>query len=61
MVTCFTKMGKDIRTVRNKKNTPVIIKYPFWQHTYENPDAFYVCLNKGEAYCPEEIAESHLH
>lgn len=38
-------------------NTPVIIKYPFWQYTYENPDAFYVCINKGEAYCPEEIAE----
>lgn len=36
-------------------NTPVIIKYPFWQYTSENPDAFYVCINKGGAYCPMEI------
>lgn len=38
-------------------NTPVIIKYPFWQYTAENPKAFYACLNKGEAYCPQEIAD----
>ena len=38
-------------------NTPVIIKYPFWKYTKENPNAFYACINKGEAYCPEEIAE----
>ena len=38
-------------------NTPVIIKYPFWQYTQENPKAFYACINKGEAYCPEEIAD----
>ncbi|MGI6211951.1 MAG: SIR2 family NAD-dependent protein deacylase [Anaerovoracaceae bacterium] len=38
-------------------NTPVIIKFPFWQYTVENPKAFYACLNKGEAYFPEEIAE----
>lgn len=38
-------------------NTPVIIKYPFWQYTKENPNAFYACINKGEAYCLEEIAE----
>lgn len=37
-------------------NTPVIIKFPFWRFTQENPKAFYACLNKGEAYCPEEIA-----
>ena len=37
-------------------NTPVIIKYPFWQNTQENPNAFYACINKGEAYCPEETA-----
>ena len=36
-------------------NTPVIIKYPFWQMTRENPLAVYVCLNFGEAYCPEVI------
>ena len=48
--------GKYIR-VRNKLNTPIIIKYPFWQYTKENPKAFYACINKGEAYCPEEIAD----
>lgn len=36
-------------------NTPGIIKYPFWQMTMGNPQASYVCLNKGQAYCPREI------
>lgn len=36
-------------------NTPVIIKYPFWKMTYQNPNGFYVCINQSEAYCPEEI------
>ena len=36
-------------------NTPVIIKYPFWQMTYKNPRAVYACINFGEAFCPEEI------
>lgn len=36
-------------------NTPVIIKFPFWKMTAENPNAVYVCVNKGEAFCPEEI------
>ena len=36
-------------------NTPMIIKYPFWALTAENPDAVYVCLNYGEAVCPEQI------
>ena len=38
-------------------NTPVIIKYPFWRYTLENPDAFYACVNFGQAYAPREIAE----
>lgn len=37
-------------------NTPVIIKYPFWRYTRENPEAVYACLNLGEAYAPGEIA-----
>lgn len=41
-------------------NTPVIIKYPFWQYTKENPKAFYACINKGEAYCPEEIEDRSI-
>lgn len=36
-------------------NTPVIIKYPFWQMTAKNPKAVYACLNFGEAFCPEQI------
>ena len=36
-------------------NTPVIIKYPFWQMTAKNPNAAYVCINQGQAVCPQEI------
>ena len=45
------------KMVRNKHNTPVIIKYPFWKYTLENPDAVYACVNFGQAYAPREIAE----
>lgn len=41
-------------------NTPVIIKYPFWRMTTRNPNATYVCINKGEAVCPNEIAKQSL-
>ena len=37
------------------RNTPAIIKYPFWQMTAKNPKATYVCINDGEAYAPDEI------
>ncbi|MCM1330820.1 MAG: Sir2 silent information regulator family NAD-dependent deacetylase [Ruminococcus sp.] len=37
-------------------NTPVIIKYPFWKMTAKNKNAFYACVNFGEAFCPEEIS-----
>ena len=36
-------------------NTPMIVKYPFWAMTAENPNAVYACLNYGEAVCPEQI------
>lgn len=36
-------------------NTPSIIKYPFWQMTYENKNATYSCINLGEANAPSEI------
>ena len=36
-------------------NTPVIIKYPFWRMTVQNPKAIYACINYGEAACPAEI------
>lgn len=38
-------------------NTPGIIKYPFWKMTVENSNAFYACVNFGEAFCPDEISE----
>ena len=41
-------------------NTPGIIKYPFWQMTAENPQAAYICVNDGEAGCPEEISERSI-
>ena len=41
-------------------NTPVIIKYPFWRMTYENPRATYACVNYGEAYAPREIARRSI-
>ena len=41
-------------------NTPVIIKYPFWQMTAENPEATYACLNYREAFCPKEIERQSI-
>ena len=41
-------------------NTPVIIKYPFWQMTAKNPKAVYACVNYGEAVCPKEIARQSI-
>ena len=42
------------------KNTPGIIKYPFWQMTAQNPNAQYVCINFGEAFAPYEIEKRSL-
>lgn len=41
-------------------NTPVIIKYPFWRMTAQNPKAVYACINDGEACMPGEIAERSI-
>lgn len=41
-------------------NTPVIIKYPFWQMTNDNPKAVYACLNFSEAYCPAQIEKQSV-
>ncbi len=41
-------------------NTPVIIKYPFWQMTAKNPSATYACVNYGDAVCPGEIASQSV-
>lgn len=59
-----------LRTRQNRKilflelgvgyNTPVIIKYPFWQMTAKNSEAVYACLNHGEAFCPAEIEKQSI-
>lgn len=59
-----------LRTRRNQRvlylelgvgyNTPVIIKYPFWQMTRQNPDATYACINYGEAVCPSDIEKQSI-
>lgn len=41
-------------------NTPVIIKFPFWRYTEENLNAYYACLNLGEAGCSREISERSI-
>ena len=41
-------------------NTPMIVKYPFWQMTNENKKAVYACLNYGEAYCPKQIEKQSI-
>ena len=42
-------------------NTPVIIKYPFWRYTMENPKATYACVNNGRAFSPKEIADRSIY
>ena len=41
-------------------NTPVIIKYPFWKQTAQNPQATYACINYGEADCPPQIQKQSI-
>ena len=42
-------------------NTPVIIKYPFWQMTAENPLAVYACINYDQAIGPKEIERQAIY
>ena len=41
-------------------NTPTIIKVPFLRMTMANPQATYVCLNLGDIYIPDEIANRSI-
>lgn len=41
-------------------NTPVIIKYPFWDMTLKNINAVYACINYQEAYCPIQIEKQSI-
>ena len=36
-------------------NTPVIIKYPFWRLTLQNPSAIYACINLENNFIISEI------
>lgn len=36
-------------------NTPVIVKFPFWQAVEANPRATYACVHLGEAVAPAAI------
>ena len=46
--------------VRNRQNTPVIIKYPFWRMTEKNKNATYACVNLGNAEAPGKILERSI-
>ncbi len=41
-------------------NTPSIIKYPFWQMTYNNKKALYVSINLYDLSTPKEIKDRSL-
>lgn len=40
-------------------NTPVIIKYPFWNYT-NNKHATYACINLDNITCPREIRKQSI-
>lgn len=56
----FLRRHKSLHTLYLElgvgSNTPVIVKYPFWQMTFANQKSTYACINYGEAFCPSEIA-----
>ena len=60
----FIKQHKNKRIVYLELgvggNTPVIIKYPFWRFTNQNPKATYACINYGEAICPPQIEKQSI-
>ena len=41
-------------------NTPTIIKLPFMQMTYKNPEATYATVNMGEAFTVEQIEDRSI-
>ena len=60
----FIRSRKDAKTLYLElgvgANTPVIIKYPFWQFVKNNKNAAYACINYGEAFCPEVIEDRSI-
>lgn len=41
-------------------NTPVIIKYPFWNMTFKNKNAIYACINYQNTECLSEISKQTI-
>ncbi|MBQ9006523.1 MAG: Sir2 silent information regulator family NAD-dependent deacetylase [Atopobiaceae bacterium] len=41
-------------------NTPVIIKYPFWRYTYDNPHATFASINLGQVMTAKEIVDRSI-
>ena len=60
----FIRRHKDLKILYLEigvgYNTPVIIKYPFWQMTAQNSKAIYACINMGDAVCPMEIEHQSI-
>lgn len=60
----FLRRHEDLRMLYLElgvgNNTPVIIKYPFWQMVNDHPNSTYACLNFKEAYCPKQIEERSI-
>lgn len=60
----FIRRHKNLHTLYLEigvgANTPVIIKYPFWAMTTENPNAIYACLNYDDAFCPKQIEDQSI-
>lgn len=42
------------------RNTPGIIKYPFWRMTAAQPKNTYACINLAGAVCPREIEKQSI-
>ena len=42
------------------RNTPGIIKFPFWQMTAMNPNVTYACVNFNEAIAPDDIKKQSI-
>lgn len=41
-------------------NTPVIIKIPFMQMTYQFQNAWYICVNQNDMFIPKEIKDKTI-
>lgn len=42
------------------RNTPGIIKYPFWRRVLDNENSIYACINYDDAVCPQEIQDRSI-